>query len=81
MYPCFLSPAARAAIKHFKDATFGPGYEEQLAAEQAKEAAATLKRKAMTDAAIMKAATIIWHDLAKRNKVRIVKAASRHRSA
>ncbi|CAI5534478.1 unnamed protein product [Closterium sp. Naga37s-1] len=64
---------ATAALRHFKDAVYGPGHDEEeaqrTAAARAKADAAEKKRKATYDAATAKAGVVDWRGLAEKGKV------------
>ncbi|CAI5494927.1 unnamed protein product, partial [Closterium sp. Naga37s-1] len=63
---------ATAALRHFKDAVYGSGHDEEEAqrgaAAQAKADAAERKRKATFDAATAKAGVVDWRGLAEKGK-------------
>ncbi|CAI5461501.1 unnamed protein product [Closterium sp. Yama58-4] len=64
---------ATAALRHFKDAVYGAGHEEEeaekAAAARAKADAAEKKRKATFDAATAKAGVVDWRGLAEKGKL------------
>ncbi|GJP42910.1 hypothetical protein CLOM_g2438 [Closterium sp. NIES-68] len=64
---------ASAAVRHFKDAVYGAGHDEEEAAKaaaaQAKAEAAGRKRKAALDAATAKAGVTDWRGLAEKGKL------------
>ncbi|CAI5470105.1 unnamed protein product [Closterium sp. Yama58-4] len=64
---------ATAALRHFKDAVYGPGHDEEeaqkAAAAKAKADAAEKKRKATFDAATAKAGVVDWRGLAEKGKL------------
>ncbi|CAI5988831.1 unnamed protein product [Closterium sp. NIES-65] len=64
---------ATAALRHFKDAVYGPGHDEEeaqrTATARAKADAAEKKRKATYDAATAKAGVVDWRGLAEKGKV------------
>ncbi|CAI5992137.1 unnamed protein product [Closterium sp. NIES-64] len=63
---------ATAALRHFKDAVYGPGHDEEeaqrTATARAKADAAEKKRKATYDAATAKAGVVDWRGLAEKGK-------------
>lgn len=64
-------PGVQKAVQDFKDAVYGPGHDEEAAAEAAKKDAGTAKRKALQDAAAEQAAREDWGELTRKGKLKI----------